>query len=102
MILGGLVPAVTTVLGHHQVLLVLLLEQLLVDLGDVLRDDLRVRVWMSDCRRHGLEIVVRGWQLSEVIPLSRGCRHVLIVLLVLLVLRRVSHLVLHLVLHVAT
>lgn len=58
VILGYLVSAVTAVLGHHQVLLVLLLEQLLVDLGDVLRYDLRVRVRMSDGRRHGLEIVV--------------------------------------------
>lgn len=44
LVLGGLVPAIAAVLGHHEVLLVLLLEELFVDLGDVLRDYLGVRV----------------------------------------------------------
>lgn len=52
VILSSFVPAVAAVLGHHQVLLMLLLEQFLIDLGNVLGYDLRVRVRMSRCRRH--------------------------------------------------
>ena len=55
LLLGDFVPAVTAVLRHHQILLVLLLEELFIDLGDVLRDDLSVRVWVRSVHRDRLE-----------------------------------------------
>lgn len=50
LVLGDFVPAIAAVFGHHEVLLVLLLEELLVDLGDVLRDYLGVRVRVRSSR----------------------------------------------------
>ena len=50
LLLGGLVSTIAAVLGHHEVLLVLLLEELFVDLGDVLRDYLGVRVRVRSAR----------------------------------------------------
>lgn len=44
LLLASLVPSVPTMLCDHYILLVLLLEQLFVDLGNVLRNYLGVRV----------------------------------------------------------
>jgi len=55
LLLAGLIPSVSTMLCDQYILLVLLLEQLFVDLGNVLRNDLGVRVRL---RR-------RRWQMLE-------------------------------------
>ena len=66
-------------LGYDQIVLVLLLKQLFVDLGDVLRDDLCVRV--RGRGRHRLEVVERRRSFSVGGSLASGA-HILVVLLV--------------------
>lgn len=70
LILRDLVRAIAAVLGYHHVLLVLLLEELLVDLGNVLRDNLGVRMRVHDGWSDLLEIILRSRQIAKVVLLS--------------------------------
>lgn len=94
LILRDLVRAIAAVLGYYHVLLVLLLEELLVDLGNVLRNDLGVRMRVHDGWSDLLEIILRSRQIAKVVLLPLSCIDVVSILLTLVVLSGLQHLVL--------
>lgn len=85
--------AVSAKLRPQQVLLVLLLQQLFIDFGNVLRNDLCIGVRMDRSRWHRLKVVMSSSKLTEVAALARRS-HVLLMVLLVRILKSLCNLIL--------